>query len=113
MSDDLSDNIDLCAVCIDKCPTKRGFVHDVSHDVVKIEETLHDFYFTRVIEAARNVIGRVKGIFKTLESVKNSRDVDQADGELEDETRHDLTCACCKKQVSTPCWTCVVCSKLS
>ncbi|KAF9526891.1 hypothetical protein CPB83DRAFT_769552 [Crepidotus variabilis] len=111
MTDNLSDNIDLCAVCIDKSPSKRGFVHDISHDVVKIEETLHDFNFTRVIDTARTVIGRVKGIFRTLESANGSREVGQTDGESGDETRADPTCACCRQRVSTPCWTCVTCTK--
>ncbi|KJA15486.1 hypothetical protein HYPSUDRAFT_58773 [Hypholoma sublateritium FD-334 SS-4] len=70
LSDDLSDNIHLCAACIDKSPTARGFTHNTSHNMIKVEETLHDFYFAHVVEAARNTVDRVKGLLETNEEAR-------------------------------------------
>jgi hypothetical protein len=113
MAEDLSDNIELCSTCLDRSPTKRGFTHDISHDMVKVEETLHDFHFARVVESARGTISRVKGIFRTLESYGAPSDdiiTASAQTRVVEEERVDPMCACCAKPVSTPCWACVACS---
>ncbi|KAJ3506012.1 hypothetical protein NLJ89_g7110 [Agrocybe chaxingu] len=113
MAEDLSDNIDLCAVCMDKSPSKRGFTHDISHDMVKVEETLHDFHFAQVVESARATINRVKGIFRTIES-STSLDAEHAHAKrtsLVEDTRQEPTCVCCNRRVSTPCWACVICQR--
>ncbi|KDR67823.1 hypothetical protein GALMADRAFT_129997 [Galerina marginata CBS 339.88] len=110
MSEDLSDNIELCSACIDKAPTKRGFSHDMSHDMVKVEETLHDFYFAQVVESARTIISRVKGLFRAIESSADDLALSK-ESKPEEEERHEPICACCNKRVSTPCWACVVCTR--
>ncbi|KAF9050511.1 hypothetical protein BJ165DRAFT_1525732 [Panaeolus papilionaceus] len=108
MAEDLSDNIDLCCACMDKTPAKRGFTHDLSHDMIKVEETLHDFYFAKVVEAAKARVGEAKNVFRTLE-------IKEGDGNVRvsmvSETGHEVACACCSKIMSTPCWACVVCVK--
>ncbi|KIM45643.1 hypothetical protein M413DRAFT_344967 [Hebeloma cylindrosporum] len=114
MAEDLSDNIDLCSSCLDKSPTKRGFIHDISHDMVKVEETLHDFHFAQVVESARGTITRVKGIFRTLESHGAPSDDNLAASVQVSQVEEgcvDPMCACCAKRVSTPCWACVVCAR--
>ncbi|KAF9444007.1 hypothetical protein P691DRAFT_712505 [Macrolepiota fuliginosa MF-IS2] len=107
-SEDLSDNIDLCSACVDRAPSKRGFVHDPSHIMVKVEETLHDFYFIRVVENAKVTIEKMKNLFRVLEA-NALHPEENADSEGED--RHRVVCACCAKQVTTPCWACVICSR--
>jgi len=114
MSEDLSDNIDLCGVCIHKSPSKRGFIHDLSHDMVKVEETLHDFHFPHVVTSAKTVLGRVKNVFRSLEAsgatTYNSEESGSAsDRKPEGDARVEPTCACCNKRVTTPCWACVIC----
>ncbi|KAH9484737.1 hypothetical protein JR316_0001637 [Psilocybe cubensis] len=109
ISEDLSDNIELCSVCIDKTPSKRGFTHDASHDIIKVEETLHDFYFAKVVESARTVVSRTKGIFRALESAGLHSDVNHTQRQDAEEAVSEPTCACCNKRVTTPCWACVVC----
>ncbi|KJA15492.1 hypothetical protein HYPSUDRAFT_149043, partial [Hypholoma sublateritium FD-334 SS-4] len=119
MADDLSDNIHLCATCIDKSPTARGFIHNTSHDMIKVEETLHDFYFARVVEAARNTVNRVKGLLEINEASdlglngnnlppkrKAKKMISKGPG---GDSR--TTCSCCNKPVSAPCWACIICGE--
>jgi len=117
MAEDLSDNLDLCSVCIDKIPAKRGFVHDRSHDLIKVEETLHDFYFVRVVESARETLVRVKGAFRAVEGMNGRMSLvdvgeDVLDGASDAHLDH-LRCACCKNPVTTPCWSCLSCREYS
>ena len=120
MAEDLSDNLDLCSVCIDKIPTKRGFVHDRSHDLIKVEETLHDFHFARVVEGAKETLVRVKGAFRVVEgmdgrmSLVDHNQVGDAPSDALDAAAHldHLRCACCKNPVTTPCWSCLSCRGL-
>jgi hypothetical protein len=117
MSEDMSDNIDLCGVCMDRMPTKRGFSHDVSHPVIKVEQTLHDFHFLRTVESAKATLERIKGLFRNAESAARE-DGEQvlivsprsAKASGPDTHSNPLSCACCQKTVATPCWACVVCS---
>lgn len=112
MAEDQSDNIDLCMVCIDKAPSKRGFTHDISHGIIKVEQTLHDYNFTRIVEIAKETIERSKSLFRSLEVAMiqiEEGHVDYASSGGSSKT----TCACCGKNVLPPCWVCLVCSKLS
>jgi hypothetical protein len=120
MTEDLSDNIDLCGVCMDRMPTKRGFSHDVSHPMIKVEQTLHDFHFARVVEGAKAALERAKGIFRNVEAVSAGDDMSDfvlmsprssrtSGGSGTADPRELLACACCRKTVMTPCWACVSC----
>ncbi|EAU90989.2 hypothetical protein CC1G_02376 [Coprinopsis cinerea okayama7 len=121
MSEDMSDNIDLCGVCTDRMPTKRGFSHDVSHPMIKVEQTLHDFHFLRIVESAKATLGRIKGLFRNVESGMREQEAGGGDhgslptprssrGMEERANAEDiLACACCQQKVKTPCWACVVC----
>lgn len=111
MAEDLSDNIDLCMVCIDKAPSKRGFTHDVSHGIVKVEQTLHDYNFPRIVETAKETIERIKALFRTLEAT--TMHTDEGHGLNSKRNDLDASCACCGKNVLPPCWVCVVCSTWS
>lgn len=106
MSEDLSDNIELCSTCVERAPSKRGFVHDPSHVIVKVEQTLHDFYFLRVVENAKVTIEKMKNLFRMLEANAFHPD-ENADPETED--THRVSCASCAKTVVPPCWACVMC----
>ncbi|KAF9462351.1 hypothetical protein BDZ94DRAFT_1322722 [Collybia nuda] len=108
MSEDLSDNIDLCATCVDKAPTKRAFTHDASHPVVKVEQTLHDYELSRIVDAARILFDRIKTLIRSTESA--SIRVEDEHGVLS-QKEAELSCACCGKGVSPPCWVCVVCTR--
>lgn len=114
MTGDLSDNIDLCAICIDKAPTKRGFTHDISHCVVKVEQTLHDYEFARIVDTAKTMSDRIKGLFRTVESAVARGDEDKHatlhEASQEKGSSTDMRCACCGKGATPPCWVCVVCS---
>ncbi|KAF8149382.1 hypothetical protein B0H34DRAFT_785385 [Crassisporium funariophilum] len=110
LSEDLSDNVDLCGTCAEKSVTKRGFNHDVSHDMVKVEETLHDFSFAQVVEAARTTISRIKGVLRTVEAVRISSE-SAREKHPETNEAHEIACTCCGKDVSTPCWACVICTR--
>ncbi|TFK17049.1 hypothetical protein FA15DRAFT_676340, partial [Coprinopsis marcescibilis] len=127
MSEDMSDNIDLCGVCMDRMPTKRGFSHDVSHPMVKVEQTLHDFNFLKIVESAKATLERVKGLIRNVEaamrgdeeyfnlvsprSSRGSGPAGRDGGNLVTDPAYLLSCACCRKTVSTPCWACVVCTR--
>ncbi|KAG6867493.1 hypothetical protein C0993_002131, partial [Termitomyces sp. T159_Od127] len=105
MSDDLSDNVDLCMSCIDKTPSKRGFTHDASHPIVKVEQTLHDYHIVKVVEAARATFERTKTVFATLESAGVSkRNTDESSASSRPQ------CIYCEKDIHLPCWVCVVCT---
>ncbi|KAF9440058.1 hypothetical protein P691DRAFT_768352 [Macrolepiota fuliginosa MF-IS2] len=101
-------NIDLCSACVDRAPSKRGFVHDPSHIMVKVEETLHDSYFIRVVENAKVTIEKIKNLFRVLEA-NALHPKENADPEGEDGPK--VMCACCTKKVVMPCWACVICSR--
>ncbi|KAF5335075.1 hypothetical protein D9611_010859 [Ephemerocybe angulata] len=123
IADDLSDNIDLCSVCMDKMPTKRGFSHDVSHAMVKVEQTLHDFHFSRVVEGAKSALERAKGLLRNVEAASRSEDPSsfvlmsprgsRGSGSSKDpaDIKDLIACACCSKTVTTPCWACVICTR--
>lgn len=108
MSEDLSDNIDLCATCVDKAPAKRAFTHDVSHAVVKVEQTIHDYELARIVDAARLLFDRIKTLIRSIESAP-IRVEDEHGAASHKEA--ELSCACCGKGVLPPCWVCVVCSE--
>ncbi|KAF8069901.1 hypothetical protein FPV67DRAFT_1413425 [Lyophyllum atratum] len=110
ISDDLSDNIDLCASCVDRAPTKRTFTHEASHAVVKVEQTLHDYDIVRVVEGARAIFERAKTTFRSLESA-HLRPDDERHLTSYEGHHSSPTCACCEKDVLPPCWACVVCTK--
>ena len=121
MSDDLSDNIDLCSVCMDRMPTKRGFSHDISHPMVKVEQTLHDFHFARVVEEAKGALERAKGVLRNVEAALRGEDASSfamtsprsSRGLGKERAPMDpkdlIACACCRRAVNTPCWVCVIC----
>ncbi|GLB44990.1 hypothetical protein LshimejAT787_1900680 [Lyophyllum shimeji] len=111
ISEDLSDNIDLCASCVDRAPTKRGFTHEPSHAVVKVEQTLHDYHIVRIVGAARTTFERVTALFRSLESVHLRPDEDRNPTSHRDEGKTSLSCACCGNHVLPPCWVCIVCTK--
>lgn len=124
MSEDLSDNIDLCGVCMDRMPTKRGFSHDVSHPMVKVEQTLHDFHFSRVVEAAKSALERAKGLLRNVESALRGEDPaafaltsprssrgSGSTGTEPMDPKDLIACACCRRPVTTPCWACVTCGE--
>lgn len=117
MAEDLSDNIDLCVVCINKVPTKRGFTHEASHSLVKVEQTLHDYELARIVETAMSTADRIKGVFRTLESnhgkVVVEEDKPPTSKALSKEDNPEMVCACCRKDVLPPCWVCVVCSEFN
>jgi len=112
MAEDLSDNIDLCSTCIGNSTNKRGFIHNVTHDIVKVEETLHDFHFAQVVKSARATINRVKCIFRALDGTTSDDTTALEKVLVVEEDCTDLLCACCAQRVSTPCWACVVCSTI-
>ncbi|KAG6828456.1 hypothetical protein H0H92_007865 [Tricholoma furcatifolium] len=64
MSDDLSDNIDLCTSCLNKTPTQRNFTHATSHNVLKVQHTLHDYHIVKLISAARAKIESAKTLLR-------------------------------------------------
>lgn len=113
MSEDLSDNIDLCLVCIDKAPTKRGFTHAATHTVVKAEQTIHDFEFARIVDAGRRVVETTKEMLRSLEKLLP---YPQVSGEGTSNSTDDEEgrpphpqCLACEKRISAPCWACVEC----
>ncbi|KAF5376289.1 hypothetical protein D9615_008531 [Tricholomella constricta] len=110
ISEDLSDNIDLCASCVDKAPAKRTFTHEINHAVVKVEQTLHDYDIVRIVDAARTTFERVRALFRSLDSALQVHRPDDGSSH-KDEHRSNLLCACCGKDVLPPCWVCVVCTK--
>lgn len=111
MSEDLSDNIDLCSSCVDRAPSKRGFVHDPSHTMVKVEQTLHDFHFSRVVENAKVTIEKMKNLFRMLEA--NALHPEEDDDPETENVHKVVSCACCAKHVTPPCWACVMCGTFS
>ncbi|KAG5731843.1 hypothetical protein E4T56_gene13803 [Termitomyces sp. T112] len=105
MSDDLSDNIDLCMSCIDKTPVKRGFTHDTSHAVVKVQQTLHDYHIVKVVEAARAAFEKTKTLFATLEPAGiTKRNADEYSASSRPR------CTYCERDILLPCWVCVICT---
>ena len=111
ISDDLSDNIDLCAACVDTAPTKRHFTHDVSHAVLKVENTLHDHELARTVNAAKLTIERIKTIFRREDSIPK-RTEEKNTALHKDFSKSGPCCACCEKKVLLPCWVCVICCTL-
>ncbi|TFK64971.1 hypothetical protein BDN72DRAFT_846149 [Pluteus cervinus] len=135
MSEDLSDNIDLCLICIDKSPTKRGFSHDPSHIMVKTEQTLHDFDFARIVETAKGMSDRIKGAFRSIESAMPPPLVVPGVPGIQglpgiglrvagspmipglpmtmggEDHKSQPVCACCEKRAIPPCWVCLICNK--
>ncbi|PFH49014.1 hypothetical protein AMATHDRAFT_76430 [Amanita thiersii Skay4041] len=95
MAEDLSDNIDLCGVCLDKAPTKRGFVHDVAH------------HFSQLVLSTKEMLNRFKNFFRPAERLR-ARSGSQTNYDTPDDK--DLRCICCLNNVSLPCWVCLCCA---
>ncbi|KAF9557963.1 hypothetical protein CPC08DRAFT_736574 [Agrocybe pediades] len=115
MSGDLSDNIDLCASCVNEAPAKRNFKHDPTHDILKVEETLHDYHLAHVIGKSRSTLNHAKSLFRALESSTHTSSegpqLDNYDTAKRPAETVEPLCASCNARVSTPCWVCVVCTK--
>jgi len=97
---------------VDRAPIKRLFTHDVSHAVVKVEQTLHDYELARTVNAARVIFDRIKPLFRTIES-NSLRPEENRNTALHNEASiSDPSCTCCGKSVLPPCWVCVICCTL-
>ncbi|KAG6853160.1 hypothetical protein C0991_006448 [Blastosporella zonata] len=103
MSDDLSDNIDLCISCVGKTPTRRGFTHDLGHAVLKVQRTLHDYHIAGIVGTARTTLERTKIIFRSLDpgtALQHSSGIPNI-------ASSRPCCAFCRKDIFLPCWVCV------
>ncbi len=76
--------------------------------MVKVEQTLHDFHFLRVVENAKATIEKMKNLFRVLEANTLHPD-ENVDPEAEESRK--VLCACCAKSVMPPCWACVMCGR--
>ncbi|KAF9557975.1 hypothetical protein CPC08DRAFT_710010 [Agrocybe pediades] len=114
MADDLSDSINLCSSCISKSPKKRGFVHDDSHPMLKVEEILHDFYFSQYVEKAWELVNRYRETYREEESHRLSRrfslNSHYASTPLDAFARSPV-CSFCDDRLFAPYWTCILCPR--
>ncbi|KAF9546118.1 hypothetical protein CPC08DRAFT_675601 [Agrocybe pediades] len=114
MSDDQSDHINLCSSCIGKSLTKRGFVHDNSHPLLKAEVILHDFHFSPYIEKAWGLVNRYRETYREEESHRLSRRFSLSShytstplGPLSARP----VCSVCDDRLFGPYWTCILCPR--
>lgn len=113
MTDDLSDNIELCSSCIDKTPKKRGFSHDTSHPILKVNEILHDIFLARYVEKALELVSQYRDNRHEESSMRSKSDVPNGYlGAASPLDGPDLACNCCGKYLFPPYWACVLCREL-
>jgi hypothetical protein len=79
--------------------------------MVKVEQTLHDFYFLQVVGNAKTIAEKIKNLFRVLEA-NAFHPEENPSPETEEDTRQ-MVCACCAKNVLPPCWVCVMCGMTS
>ncbi|KDR73637.1 hypothetical protein GALMADRAFT_142100 [Galerina marginata CBS 339.88] len=127
MEEDLSDQIDMCAECIDSRVFTREtrFVHHFSHSLIRSSRCIHYCELATMIPHARLRSERIKASFKASAArkqlsqgheVKTTKNVgiSKAWRDSDDAVRSRLTtlpliCACCRKELTLPCWACVTC----
>ncbi|KAF9553901.1 hypothetical protein CPC08DRAFT_767164 [Agrocybe pediades] len=113
MLDDQTDYIELCSSCIGKSPKKRGFVHDDSHPMLKVEEILHNFYFSQYVEKARELVNAYRETNRE-ESHRLSRrfslNSHYATTPLDALARSPV-CSVCDDKLFTPYWACILCPR--
>ncbi|KAJ7124548.1 hypothetical protein C8R44DRAFT_704054 [Mycena epipterygia] len=117
-----SDGIDICIECIDQTPERDGFVHLVSHVLVKVTRYIHDGELAAVLPQARVVADRVKAAFRASGSLLARLEGGPSMGERGGNThsgyvptyipkapQSEMVCCCCGEVVSCPCWVCITC----
>ncbi|KAF8912168.1 hypothetical protein CPB84DRAFT_1957799 [Gymnopilus junonius] len=123
MEEDLSDQIDMCAECIDSSVFNRPnrYIHHPSHSLLRFTRRFHYCQAATIIPEARSRSERVKASFKALEH--STTDSDRKELEKKTSRAPDadklikskpsltaLVCACCGKALTLPCWVCVICA---
>lgn len=126
MEEDLSNQIDMCAECIDSSVFNRPnkYIHHPSHTLIRFTRRFHYCQVATVILEARTRSDRVKTSFKALENSttdverkglekKIARTASDADKIVKSKPfLTPLVCACCAKTLTLPCWACVICGML-
>ncbi|KAK0215121.1 hypothetical protein IW262DRAFT_1278423, partial [Armillaria fumosa] len=117
MNDSFTDTTDLCTnyTCNSMCPKCRGFVHDPSHVLLKFDNIILDARLRWIIPKARSMIIRIKEELRY--SLKNTiKPVEKSGSFLSSQTNNEMPtaatppkCRCCDKDISLPCWVCLVC----
>ncbi|THV00737.1 hypothetical protein K435DRAFT_718738 [Dendrothele bispora CBS 962.96] len=119
LEDNYSFNVNLCVTCRDTTPGGHDWQHLTSHSLLKLDYAPLDSDMAWIIPEARVIVDRVKGVFRTKESVKpgsdKSREVPESVGTSDNlknrQTNNmETICCCCRKEVSLPCWVCQYCS---
>ncbi|KDR82349.1 hypothetical protein GALMADRAFT_817903 [Galerina marginata CBS 339.88] len=123
IGEDMTNHIDLCPECIEsqEFNTTKNFVHQFSHSLIQASHLIPYPELPILIPRARLLSERIKNSVKASEDRKNStRDCDNKalkgmkDADFENllTSRPSiiaLTCACCGKDVTLPCWACIAC----
>lgn len=122
MEEDFSDEIDMCAECIDSSVFNRPnkYIHHPSHSLLRFTRRFHYWQKATIIPEARSRSERVKASFKALEhnmtdgerKEHEKKTVRPSDADKVVKSKPSLTqlvCACCGKALTLPCWACVIC----
>src|ERR1700728_2987041 len=73
-SKNCKDEINLCVGCMDTSTTKRGFIHDPSHDLVKVARIIHDREKYTLNRRGKEVLDHAHALFKKSQLVDNEVD---------------------------------------
>lgn len=138
-SKNYKDEINLCVGCMDTSTTKRGFIHDPSHDLVKLARIVHDREKSTLNRRGKEVLDHAHALFKKSQSGDNeadassqgdearspvvnakppgvdveSQEVDADSGEEESSSSNTIKsgvcCSCCNTPVTGQWWFCTHC----
>src|ERR1700733_13851213 len=73
-SKNCKDEINLCVGCMDTSTTKRGFIHDPSHDLVKVARIIHDREKYTLNRRGKEVLDHAHALFKKSQLGDNEVD---------------------------------------
>lgn len=117
--EDASNAISMCAECIDSPVFNKPnkYIHHPSHTLIRFTRRFHFGEVNVIIPAARARSDRVKASFKALEEKESDtkEQIKKASKAFTDRTVRSkpffipLVCACCGKNLTLPCWACIIC----
>ncbi|TFK63633.1 hypothetical protein BDN72DRAFT_308713 [Pluteus cervinus] len=105
---DFTDHIDLCRACLTASVSRKRFLHNPSHSMIKYEYVVHDY---QEVLASRKTATNAKialgGEAPGRGPGKEASAVARFEG---NEAKPRNICICCLEPVTIPCWVCRMCS---
>jgi len=104
------DEINLCTACVGYATTRRNFVHEPTHGIVRVQHVVHGREKPSLCHLAKERVNQAKVIFSGSERGNHRGQLYKDDGTTHPKSvSSESHCKCCDDVISIPCWACVYC----